>query len=165
MASLHHNPFFGSGWRLLIVNEADIMTPGAAAIWLDALEALPPRSVIVFTTNAPGRIPARLRDRCERLGFESSALLLRPALQELAARVWRQELGRDDCPPVEHFGRLADENGNASFRRLLQQMTPFVRAGTVPVPAPEKKEVDRGAAARKAWATRRRAKQQQAKAS
>jgi hypothetical protein len=67
LASLHCRPFFGSGWRVLVVNEVDAMTPGAAVVWLDALEDLPTQSVIVFTTNDPGRIPARLRDRCERL--------------------------------------------------------------------------------------------------
>lgn len=86
MESLRCRPFFGSGWKVLVVNEADAMTPNAAFVWLDALEDLPPQTVIIFTTNAAGRIPARLRDRCERLAFESSALLLRPYLQELTDR-------------------------------------------------------------------------------
>src|SRR5262245_11430177 len=73
-------PFFGSGWQVLIVNEADAMTESAKVIWLDALEDIPPRSVIVFTTNCAARLPARLRDRCERLSFESSALLMRPSV-------------------------------------------------------------------------------------
>jgi len=170
MAGLHNKPFLGSGWRVLIVNEMDHLTPGAAVIWLDALEALPPRCLIVFTTNAPGKIPARLRDRCERLAFESSALLLRPALQELAERVWRAETGREDCPPVEAFGRLADENGNASFRRLLQQMTPHVRTGHAPAPVAQTQRSPAGSAVRhqaavKAWATRRAKAAQLAQAS
>ena len=107
------------------------MTPNAAFVWLDALEDLPPQTVIIFTTNAAGRIPARLRDRCERLAFESSALLLRPYLQELTDRIWREEGCAGSPPEVETLG-VADENGNASFRRLVQKLTPYIRAGAAP---------------------------------
>jgi hypothetical protein len=134
MESLRCRPWLGSGWRVLVVNEADAMTPNAAYIWLDALENLPPSTVVIFTTNAPSRISARLRDRCERLSFESSALLLRPFLQDLIERIWREEGCTGPAPEVEALG-VADENGNASFRRLIQKLTPFVRAGVTP-PAP-----------------------------
>jgi hypothetical protein len=132
MESLRCRPFFGSGWKVLVVNEADAMTPNAAFVWLDALENLPPQTVIIFTTNAAGRLPARLRDRCERLAFESSALLLRPYLQELTDRIWREEGCAGSPPEVETLG-ITDENGNASFRRLVQRLTPYIRAGAAPV--------------------------------
>jgi hypothetical protein len=135
MESLRCRPFFGSGWKVLVVNEADAMTPNAAFVWLDALEDLPSQTVVIFTTNAAGRIPARLRDRCERLAFESSALLLRPYLQELTDRIWRQEGCAGQPPEIEALG-VADENGNASFRRLVQKLTPYIRAGAVPAPQP-----------------------------
>jgi hypothetical protein len=131
MDTLRCRPFFGSGWKVLVVNEADAMTPNAAYVWLDALEDIPAQTVIIFTTNAAGRIPARLRDRCERLAFESSALLLRPYLQELTDRIWREQGCPGQLPEVETLG-VADENGNASFRRLIQKLTPYVRAGAVP---------------------------------
>ncbi len=131
MESLRCRPFFGSGWKVLVVNEADAMTPNAAFVWLDALEDLPPQTVIIFTTNAAGRIPARLRDRCERMAFESSALLLRPYLQELTDRIWREEGCAGSPPDIETLG-LADDNGNASFRRLVQKLTPYIRAGAAP---------------------------------
>jgi replication-associated recombination protein RarA len=131
---LRCRPFFGSGWRVLVVNEADCMTANAAVVWLDALENLPPMTVIVFTTNAPAKIPARLRDRCERLRFESSALLLRPDLQALIDRVWREEGRSGEPPAVEDLG-VADEAGNASFRRLLQKLAPLVRADRPMAPA------------------------------
>src|SRR5262245_4662481 len=53
-------PFFGSGWHCLVVNEADAMTANAAYTWLDVLESLPPRTVVIFTTNAAVKIPQRL---------------------------------------------------------------------------------------------------------
>jgi hypothetical protein len=110
------------------------MTPNAAFVWLDALEDLPPQTVIIFTTNAAGRIRARLPDRCERLTFESSALLLRPYLQELTNRIWREEGCAGSPPDIETLG-LADDSGNASFRRLVQKLTPYIRAGATPMPS------------------------------
>ena len=50
--TLSFRPMLGSGWKVLVCNEADRMTTSAETIWLDALEGLPPKSVIVFTTNA-----------------------------------------------------------------------------------------------------------------
>jgi replication-associated recombination protein RarA len=164
MKSIAHRPFSGSGWRVLIVNEADAMTAGAAYTWLDALENLPAQALVIFTTNALHKLPQRLRDRCEIMEFASSALFLKPELQDFARLVWLKETGRSDCPDIEDFGPIQDADGNASFRRLLQQMEPFVRSAraglaiaprrqTSPVIQPN--QPDRGAAARKAWATRR----------
>jgi replication factor C subunit 3/5 len=169
VAGMRVRPWSGSGWRVLVVNEADAMSPGAAVVWLDVLENLPQQTAVVFTTNAAGRIPARLRDRCERLRFESGWLLLLPHLQELVDRVWAAEVGPGLAPDAQDFGGLCDERGNASIRRLLQLMQPWVRAkkhppkpapvevhqATVAVPVPRPPAIDRGAAARKAWATRR----------
>jgi MutS domain I/ATPase family associated with various cellular activities (AAA) len=122
----------GSGWRCLIVNEADCMTPNAAYVWLDALEHLPPRCLVIFTTNEAKRLPRRLLDRCEHLAFESSALFMRPALERFAAKVWKEETGRTDCPDLETLGYTSD-GADASFRRLLQCMGPHVRAAQAQV--------------------------------
>ena len=127
MRALACRPFMGSGWRVLIVNEADHMTANAAQVWLDALEHIPPKSVVIFTTNSLSKMPRRFRDRCEVMMFEAGALLLRPHLEKFAAEVWKRETGRNDCPPLEDFGPIGDECGDASFRRLLQQMEPVVR--------------------------------------
>ena len=117
---------------MLVVNEADAMTKPASMIWLDALENLPPRSVIVFTTNDPSKIPARLRDRCERFKFEGRASELRPAAQELIHQVWRAECEEDFGPELDALGILADEDGNLSFRRVLQRLQPHIRSKNKP---------------------------------
>jgi hypothetical protein len=122
----------GSGWKVLVVNEADCMTPNAAYIWLDALERMPPRSVVVFTTNEVGKLPARLRDRCERFRFESGYLAMAPYLPGLIARVWRAETGRDDPPDLDALGTIQDERGQVSVRRVLQLLAPWVRNGIKP---------------------------------
>jgi replication-associated recombination protein RarA len=126
--NLRTRPWAGSGWKVLIVNEADCMSANASYTWLDVLENLPLMTVVIFTTNAAHKIHGRLRDRCERFDFQSGALLMRPALQELVNRVWLVETGRTDAPEVESLGEFTDANGDASFRRVLQRLTPFVRA-------------------------------------
>jgi len=122
----------GSGWKVLIVNEADCMTANAAYIWLDALERIPARTVIVFTTNHASKLPARLRDRCERLRFESGYIALAPYLAELIGRVWLAETGRTDAPDLDDLGTITDEDGNVSVRRVLQQLAPLLRGGERP---------------------------------
>jgi hypothetical protein len=136
MNGLRVSPWTGSGWRMLVVNEADCMTPNAAYIWLDALENLPARCVVVFTTNHPEKLPARLRDRCERFRFEGGYLALTPYLPELIARVWKGETGRDDAPDLDALGTIQDEDGNVSVRRVLQLLTPWVRNGIRPEEKP-----------------------------
>lgn len=161
MAGLNCRPFCGSGWKMLIVNEADAMTANAAHVWLDALENLPAKTVVVFTTNHAGRLPSRLRDRCERLAFLSGPIALLPAAQELVNRIWQDEVGCPDAPRVEEFGTVTDEHGDFSFRRLLQRMTPWVRSGQRPEKREEQVsqtisiEAARSRAAKKAWQTRR----------
>jgi RNA polymerase sigma factor (sigma-70 family) len=128
MSSLEVCAWSGSGWRVLVVNEADAMTPQASFVWLDALEELPPQAVVIFTTNNPGKLTARLRDRCERVKFTASADTLRPYLQGFVDRIWKAETGDSCAPAVASFGPIEDERGRVSFRRLLQQMTPVIRA-------------------------------------
>ena len=130
----HTRPMVGSGWKVLIVNEADRMTDQASFIWLDALEPenLPPKTVIIFTTNSVKKMPNRLTDRFVTLEFDGDAMTQRPALQQLCEFVWKDATGRDDCPRIDEFGRMTDDDGKVSFRRLIQRMEPFVRTGKHP---------------------------------
>jgi hypothetical protein len=130
MRLLHYRPMFGSGWRVLIVNECDRMSSAAEVIWMDALEALPTSSVLVFTTNEPHRLSQRFRDRCETYAFESDTKRLKPHIRRLAVRVWQEEVGTGKCPSLDRIGMptLCGEGSfHASFRLALQQLTRFVR--------------------------------------
>lgn len=113
-------------WRVLIVNEAETMTAAAGHVWLDALEQLPPRSTVIFTTNAPQKIPGRLRDRCEGMHFSGKALEICYHVLDYIERIWVLENGKGPAPDVFQLG-VIDENGDVSFRRVLQRMTPLLR--------------------------------------
>lgn len=117
----------GSGWKMILVDEADFMSQKAAQLWLSALEDLPPRSVIVFTTNHVGRFPDRFMDRLERITFRSDGETLLADAQALVSRVWAEETGRSDAPSVAALPGLVDSCGHLSFRRVVSALAPLVR--------------------------------------
>lgn len=132
--SLHLRPLGGSGWKVAIINEADRMTDQAEAIWLDALERIPAKTVIVFTTNNPRRLSDRFRRRCEVHHFDSTSTAFQKALGDLVRRVWKEETGGDLAELPEGLGQfeLADEH--YSIGLALQQIAPYARTGD-PLPA------------------------------
>ncbi len=121
-----YQPMTGSGWRVVVVNECDTVSPQAAALWLDVLDELPRKTVVVFTTNHPGKLSQRWRDRCECYFFEASALILRESAERFVATVWTAEGGAGAAPTLDDLGAV-DETGNLSFRRLLNLISPRLR--------------------------------------
>lgn len=112
-------PMYGSGWRAVIVNEADQMSKQAETVWLDVLESLPPCCVVIFTTNAAAKMSSRFRDRCMHLEFASDRASLEDAAIELAKVVWEGETGNPGYPPMKYLvGAVEDER--VSFRRVVQ---------------------------------------------
>lgn len=119
-----NTPFYGSGWKVVIVNEADRMHLAAETVWLDRLEALPARTVVIFTTNFADKLSPRFRDRCTRLRFESDAGKLQADAEAFAAAVWKAETGRK--AKAGAIGRIVDAasvDGEISFRRVMQELT------------------------------------------
>jgi DNA polymerase III delta prime subunit len=120
-------PFTGSGWKVLIVNEADRMHVAAETIWLDRLEQLPPKTVIVFTTNFPEKLPPRFRDRCTRMVFESDAGRLADAAGNLLKSIYHRETGKAaEAKTISRIVREAVEDGRLSLRRAVQLLQPVV---------------------------------------
>ena len=118
---LHFIPMQGSGWKVLVVNEADRMSTAAETIWLDALERLPNRSLAVFTTNHATKLSDRFQDRCLAMHFAGDSKSLAGDAGRLLQRVWRECAGT--AVPAKTERRLlrdAIRDGCLSFRRLLQ---------------------------------------------
>ena len=115
-------PFCGSGWKVFIVNESDRMALPAETIWLDVLESLPPRTVVIFTTNYAGKLSQRFKDRCARLYFESDAATLRPAAERLVSAIWKAETGKAcNSTWAGAVVEAAQVDDTLSFRRVVQQ--------------------------------------------
>ena len=119
----------GSGWKVFILNEAERMHVQAETIWLDRLESIPPRTVIVFTTNHPQKISQRFRDRCVLHQFDSDAELLRDSARLLLTRIWRAEAGRRaDSKTINQAISAATVGNQISFRRAVQLLQPHLTA-------------------------------------
>ena len=71
-----------------------------------------------------GQVRQRFLDRCTRLTFESKAETLRPTASELAVKIWKAETGRKpSASKLQEIIRSTEQNGQVSFRRLVQQFT------------------------------------------
>lgn len=165
LRQLRLRPLFGSGWRVAIINEADSMTSQAEAIWLDGLEHLPMRVVVVFTTNRPEKLTDRLTSRCEVCQFDGTSDEFITELHSFVREVWKLETGKQLRVMPADIGRFDLASGEYSIRLALQQIAPYVRSGEklparfgVPIIREEVNGVcvNGSAAAKKAWETRRR---------
>lgn len=123
-------PWSGSGWRVAVVDEADHVSRSAAAVWLHVLESLPPRCVVIFTTNHPGDLPARFRDRCRPISFGGEPMLVGPALQGRIDHITRQEMGSDEVitPRWEELAEYQDGRSELSIRQVLQALDGWIRS-------------------------------------
>ena len=121
---MYNAPWHGSGWKVVVVNEADRMSSPAETVWLDRLEMLPPKTVVVFTTNYPGKLSQRFVDRCTRLTFVSDAEKLRASALRFASEVWKAEMRcKPDPARIQQIVQSVEVNGQISFRRLVQALT------------------------------------------
>lgn len=132
--TMRYSTWHGSGWKVVIANEADNMSDKAAFIWLDVLEHLPEKCVVIFTTNEPEKLPRRFRERCEQYffktpvrQFDQQASHAEIAAQSLIDDVWMSELGHNHSPRLSDLDGWS-ENGHLSFRAVLQALDPLIRA-------------------------------------
>ncbi len=109
----------GGSFKMVIVDEADLMSVKAAHLWLSILEELPRRVVVIFTTNNPEKLGQRFRDRCETLAFAANPQTLAQDAETLALRVWRGERYPGDPPPLAQAKGIVVD-GAMSFRRVVQ---------------------------------------------
>ena len=122
-------PMAGSGMKVLIVNEVEHLNNQVERIWLDRLEDLPPRTVIIFTSNAVETLPARFVDRCIGgvITFEASVSRLGADARALAGRIWQAEVGGEiPADVLEKVMARAVQQGRLSFRRIVQALVPLV---------------------------------------
>jgi hypothetical protein len=128
---------WGNGWRVILVDEADLMTDMARKLWLSVLESLPQRTVLIFTTNHPRRFDQRTLDRFQRHAFADSVADTMDAAQSLADAIWQAETGGDDGPDVKLLPNVV-EAGSVSFRRVASAMESVIRFGATPAPSQER---------------------------
>lgn len=57
----------GSGWQVVLIEDADRLTERAANVWLKAIEDPAPRSVFLLCAPSPDDLPPTIRSRCRLL--------------------------------------------------------------------------------------------------
>lgn len=125
---LFTRPFLSrDGWRVLIVNEVERLNDRLELLWLDKLEDMPERLVIVFTTNDRSGLPDRFTDRCIGgvMDFNDDAELLERDAEILIDRIYIGETG-NQCPNSTDIIRRAVRNGKLSFRRIIQIVSQLI---------------------------------------
>ena len=135
-------PWSGSGWRCLIVNEADQCSKQTQTIWLDVLESLPPRNVVVFSTNETDGLDRRFQDRCIVLRFDAGREVKHhAAANSLIERIWTAERPGEAVPTIRDLD-IQINHKEISYRGVVQAVArrlldpaPFIPPAPEPAPA------------------------------
>jgi replication-associated recombination protein RarA len=96
--------------HVVLVDEADQMTPAAQLAFLSKLDAtnFPPQTVFIFTANDTTRLQDRFLSRCMVLQFSSHGMAKEAAT--LLERIWKQEAG--ETPETPNFLRMVQDSKN-----------------------------------------------------
>jgi DNA polymerase-3 subunit delta' len=111
------------GWRVVIVDSADLLNKSSANALLKILEEPPARALLLLVSHAPGRLAATIRSRCRRVPLRP---LPDAAVAALLSR-YRPDLGEDDSALLVRLGdgsigraiELAGEGGAGLYGRVL----------------------------------------------
>jgi DNA polymerase III delta prime subunit len=107
---LSHMPMFGSGWHLVVVDEADQMTLQAQHMFLSFLDSTnrPKNTIFVFTCNSTEKLEDRLLSRfVGQVLFSTQGM--NPQIADLLERIWEAEADGEESP---NFARIAEESKN-----------------------------------------------------
>jgi DNA polymerase III gamma/tau subunit len=104
----HFVPLTG-GFHVVLIDEADRMTPAAQLALLSKLDAtaFPPNTVFIFTCNSTDGLEPRFLSRCRVIEFSSYGMA--GEIAEYLDKVWHMEGGNGNAPDL---ARLAKESRN-----------------------------------------------------
>lgn len=125
------SPMFGGGrWNVLILEELERLSPACQQYLKVALESLPPRAVVMATSNDTALIDPALLQRFTTLDYGSGAEFAKSANLRLA-QVWIEET--QGAPLPAGFDRWGIDDSGAFSLRLaydrMQQSIFLLRAG------------------------------------
>ena len=121
-------PFFArtagnDGWRVAIIDDADLMNTNAANAALKAVEEPPRRAVVLLVSAVPSSLLATIRSRCRKLTLspllsEQVSLLLEQYLPNLTLEE-RDSLARLSGGSPGRALLLAEKDGLALYREIV----------------------------------------------
>jgi len=104
--------------HVVLVDEADVMTPQAQLSFLSKLDgtAFPPQTIFIFTANDTERLERRFLSRCKVLEFSSYGLA-----EQIAGyldKVWHEEGGNGNAPDLVRLAKDSRNNARDCLMRL-----------------------------------------------
>jgi DNA polymerase-3 subunit delta' len=93
------------GWQVASIDPADAMNAAAANALLKTLEEPASQTMLILLADAPWRMPATIRSRCQRIDFHLPT--------QAESLVWLQEAGVRDASAA-----LAAAGGNPGLARI-----------------------------------------------
>jgi replication-associated recombination protein RarA len=118
----HYVPQAGlSGFHLVIVDEADVMSDAAQKYLLSKLDGTEPcpNTIWIFTCNSVERLEERFLSRCT-IKLEFNSYGAGSEITALLERIWETKAPADAARPV--FKRLACSNVRESLQRLETEL-------------------------------------------
>jgi len=130
--TLNHTALFGSGWKVVIVEEIDKLPPANAThvinLWLTLLETMPKRNCVIFTSNTKpdelyGGIDSPFVSRAYPVWFTTQGLATRegrpgPGAERLK---WIAQQEGIDSKPDSYYVNLVNQcKGN--LRAAIHKM-------------------------------------------
>lgn len=113
----HFIPLTG-GFHVVLIDEADRMTPAAQLALLSKLDgtAFPPNTVFVFTANHTDGLEARFLSRCRVLEFSSYGMA--SDIAEYLDKIWHLEGGNDNAPDLARMAKESRNNVRDALMKL-----------------------------------------------
>lgn len=115
----HYVPMAGRKMHLILVDEADQMSPAAQLYLLSKLDstATLPNTIWIFTSNDSTRLQDRFLSRVKTVEFSSYGIS--GSAIELLARIWSENAPAGSSAP--NFARIVKESNN-NVRESLQRL-------------------------------------------
>lgn len=130
--TLHHRPLMGKGWKVLILDELERLPSVQVANYLKcALDeySLPPKTIVVATSNGAGGLEPALLQRFEILAYGSGEAFREACLNYIAVE-WMKETAEDMPPAWRYWG---SNRGEFSMRLAMRAFKAALRERMVTV--------------------------------
>ena len=124
--TLHHRPLQGRGWKVLVIDELERMPSTQVANYLkSALDeySLPPKTIVVATSNGAGGLEPALLERFQILAYGSGPAFQAACLDHLAT-LWAAETTEDMPPAWRYWGST---RGEFSMRLAMRALKAALR--------------------------------------
>jgi len=126
--TLSHTALFGTGWKVVIVEEVDRIAPQAQNLWLTLLETMPSKCAVVFTSNTKpdelfGGIDSAFVSRCYPVWFTTQGLATsngKPGPGAVRIKWIAQQEGLNGRPDSYYIGLVRECKGN--IRAAIHKM-------------------------------------------